>query len=224
MSLDGQGSRLTVRLESDSMKYLLFAALTALAVSACSTVKTTPVSSDMKTVESMREKFPADATSDIAGSAVQDGTDHNLNHVVSDHSSETLLYGAMTKYELMSFVEIISIGGQQAVLEQDKIVTVFAPNNSAFEYAGRSTPDDIIEFLHDHMIAGRFDLQTLKTAISENGGPVTLQTLSGQSMTVYFMDGKIKISGANGVLSTITLSDMTHSNGVMHQISHVIVR
>lgn len=206
------------------MKYLLFAALTALAVSACTTVKNTPVSSDIKTVESMPQKIPTDDTSVTAGGVIQDSTDHNLSHAASDHSSETLLYGAMTKYELMRFVELISTGGQQAALEQDNIVTVFAPNNSAFEYANLSTQTDISGFLRDHMIAGRFDLQALETAVSENGGPVTLQTLSGQSMIVYFMDGKVKLSGADGVLATITQSDMMHSNGVMHQINHVIVR
>ena len=207
-----------------SMKNLIFAALTALAVSACTTVESTPSSADLKADKASPQIHPTDAASVLTENSVKDGKQNDFSYAASDHTDETLLYGAMTKFELMSFVEIINAGDQQAVLEQNEVVTVFAPKNSAFEYAGRPKQADIAGFLRDHMIADRFDLQTLKTAISKNGGPVTLQTLSGQSMTVYFMDGKIKISGANGVLSTVTLSDMTHSNGVMHQISHVIVR
>ena len=198
------------------MKYLFFAALTALAVSGCTTVRNTPDSSDMTTVESMPQKAPA--------GAVQGSTDHNFGHAASDHSGYTLLYGAMTKFEPMSFVEIISAGDQQTVLEQDNMVTVFAPNNSAFKYAGRPDQTNIVRFLSDHMIAGQYDHESLTAAISKNGGPVELQTLSGQTMTVYSMHGKIKLSGSNGVLETITQSDMMHSNGVMHQISDVLGR
>ena len=149
---------------------------------------------------------------------------NDLSNAAPDYSNETLLFGAMTKFELMSFVEIIGAGNQKSVLEQDNIVTVFAPNNSAFEYAGRPEQADTATFLRDHMIAGRFDFETLKTSISENGGPVKMETISGQSMTVYLIDEKIKISGANGVLATITQSDMLHANGVMHQISSVLAR
>ena len=198
------------------MKYLFFAALTALAVSGCTTVKNTLDSSGMTTVESMPQKAPA--------GTVQGGTNHNFGHAASDHSGYTLLYGAMTKFELMSFVEIISAGDQQTVLEQDNMVTVFAPNNSAFEYAGRPDQANIVRFLGDHMIAGQYDHESLKAAISKNGGPVELRTLSGQIVTVYSMDGKIKLSSASGVLATITQSDMMHSNGIMHQISDVLGR
>lgn len=84
------------------MKYLFFAALTALAVIGSTTVKNTPVLSDMKTAEPMLQKDPADVSSIIAAGAV----------------GETFLYIAMTKYEFMNIAEIISTGGQQEVLER----------------------------------------------------------------------------------------------------------
>ena len=206
------------------MKNLIFAALTALSVSACSTVKNPASSSNLKADKVSSDYQLTDVALGMTESSFKDGKQSGFNYATPDQSGEKLLYGAMTKFELMSFVEIISAGNQQAVLEQTDIVTVFAPNNSAFEYAGRPAKTDTTEFLQDHMIAGRFDLQTLKTAIVENSGPLALRTLSGRSMTFYLMDGKVKLSGANGILATITQSDMVHSNGVMHQINHVLLR
>ncbi len=206
------------------MKNLIFAALAALSVSACATVENTPETNETEAEASLAQTIPVKAGSVMAETSGHEDVDHDIRPAAPDHSNETLLYGAMTKYELMSFVEIVSLGGQQAVLEQDDIVTVFAPNNLAFEYAGRPEQDVIAEFLSDHMIAGSFDLQNLKAAISENGGPIELKSMSGKTLNVYHMDGKIKLSGANGVLATIIQSDMMHSNGVMHQVSNVLHR
>ena len=206
------------------MKNLFIAALAALSVSACATVETKPVSSEMKAEGAFPQGIAVEAEPVMVENSGHKDMDHEVSSATPDHNDETLLYGAMTKFELMSFVEIISAGGQQAVLEQDNIVTVFAPNNSAFEYSGRPDPSVIAEFLSGHMVAGRHDLQSLKTAISEKSGPVALTTLSGKTLTAYNMDGQIKVSGANGVLATITQSDMMHSNGVMHHVSDVLVR
>ena len=206
------------------MKNLIFAALAAVSLSACTTVKNTPVSPEMKAETSAPQNVHLEATPVTVEIVATEAVQHDKHPVVSDHSKETLLYGAMTKFELMSFVEIIRSGNQQAILEQDEIVTVFAPNNSAFEYAGRPEQSVITEFLNNHMIAGSFDLQSLKAAISENGGPITLKSVSGKTLKIYHMDGKIKLSGLNGALATITQSDMMHSNGVMHHISDILYR
>lgn len=212
------------------MKNITLAALTALALCGCATVETPQPSADVNSdkaapvnplpnADTMKEESPA-----VTASSETDQTQSDQRYAAPDHSGETLLFGAMTKFELVSFVEIIRAANQEAVLEQPGDFTVFAPNSLAFEYAGRPSPADTASVLRDHMIAGRYDVQTLQSQITENGGPITLQTLSGQSMSVYSLDGKIKVSGKNGVLATITQSDMLHSNGVMHQISAVLAR
>lgn len=203
------------------MKKLSLAVLTALSLCACATVDPTPVSSQ-KVEASIPQNASVEAQAETVQTSDNTNMDQDSGSSAPDYSNETLLYGAMTKYELTSFVELIRGAGQEAALEQDDIRTVFAPNNAAFEYAGR--PSDTAAFLSDHIVAGRFDLQDLKAAISEKGGPIELKTLSGKTLTAYHMDGKIKLSGAGGVLVTITQSDMMHSNGVMHHISDVLGR
>ena len=136
-------------------------------------------------------------------------------------ANETLLYGAQTKYELMTFVEAVNGASLQSALEGERTMTVFAPNNQAFEYAGLSASEDISALLQSHMIEGALDLAALKTRAGETGR-ATLTTAAGTELTLYVRDDVVKVAGPNGVLATVTQGDMIQSNGVMHQISSVL--
>ena len=136
-------------------------------------------------------------------------------------ANETLLYGAQTKYELMTFVEAVNGASLQTALEGERAMTVFAPNNQAFEYAGLSASEDISALLQSHMIEGALDLAALKTRAGETGR-ATLTTAAGTELTLYVRDDVVKVAGPNGVLATVTQGDMIQSNGVMHQISSVL--
>lgn len=142
--------------------------------------------------------------------------------LTSQPATETLLYGAMTKFELMKFVEVVSTANLQSALEGPGPLTVFAPNDQAFEFARLSADADIPAILKGHIVQGAMDAAALKAAVAEKGAPVELMTLSGQKLTVYVMGDAVKIAGPNGTLATVTQADMMQSNGVMHQISGVL--
>ena len=137
-------------------------------------------------------------------------------------ASETLLYGAMTKFELMKFVETVRAANLESALEGPGPLTVFAPNNQAFEFARLGADADIPALLKGHIVKGAMDAAALKAAVAENGAPVTLMSLSGQELTVYVIRDAVKIAGPNGTLATVTQADMMQSNGVMHHISGVL--
>ena len=137
-------------------------------------------------------------------------------------ANETLLYGAMTKFELMKFVEVVSAANLQSALEGPGPLTVFAPNDQAFEFARLDATADIPMILKGHIVKGAMDAAALKAAVAENGAPVKMTSLSGQELTVYVMGDAVKIAGPNGTLATVTQADMMQSNGVMHQISGVL--
>ena len=144
------------------------------------------------------------------------------NMAASQSSTETLLYGAMTKFELMKFVETVRAANLESALEGPGPLTVFAPNDQAFEFARLSADADIPAILKGHIVKGAMDAAALKAAVSENAAPVTLISLSGQELTVYVMNDVVKIAGSDGTLATVTQADMMQSNGVMHQISGVL--
>lgn len=155
--------------------------------------------------------------------AVSDTMTEPANTVAPDtESPETLLYGAMTKYELMRFVEAVNAADLASALEGDTELTVFAPNNTAFEYAENKPTGDLASLLKAHIVPGAMDTAALEAAVAETGGSVTLTSLAGTPIKIYVMDGKLKVSGAGGTLATLTQTDMRQSNGVMHQISGVL--
>lgn len=136
-------------------------------------------------------------------------------------ANETLLYGAQTKWELMSFVEAVRGAGLESALEGTAPVTIFAPNNQAFEFAALGGDTDIAALLSGHIIDGALDMAAL-TARAGEAGSAKLSTKAGTELTLFVRDDVIKIAGPNGVLGRITQGDMIQSNGVMHQISSVL--
>lgn len=136
--------------------------------------------------------------------------------------NETLLYGAMTKYELTHFVDAVITAELQETLEAETSMTVFAPTNQAIELAQFGTESDVAAILKGHIILGSMDLSALTEAVAQSDMPVKFMSTAGTELTVYVMGDKVKISGSNGTLATITQADMMQSNGVMHQINSVI--
>jgi len=98
-------------------------------------------------------------------------------------ATETLLYGAMTKFELMTFVETVRAANLESALEGPGPLTVFAPNGQAFEFARLGADADVPAILKGHIVKGAMDAAALKAAVADNGAPVTMMSLSGQELT-----------------------------------------
>lgn len=141
---------------------------------------------------------------------------------ISQTPTETLLYGARTKYELMTFVEVVQNANLEEILEDSGPLTVFAPNNQAFEFAQLGADADMPAILKGHIVKGAMEASRLKAAVAENGAPVKLTSLTGTELTVYVIGDNVKVSGPSGILATVTQSDMIQFNGVMHHISGVL--
>ena len=138
-------------------------------------------------------------------------------------ANETLLYGAMTKWELRSFVDAISGAGLQSALEGETPLTVFAPNDQAFEFAALGGEADIAALLAGHSVKGAMDMAALKALAAQSGGTrAELTSQAGTPLTLYVQGDVVKIAGPNGVLARVTQGDMVQSNGVMHQINSVL--
>lgn len=190
----------------------------ALALSACATTNTVSSTVDaMPTATSKASVTPVPMMDKTGDGDVMTSEVSRVSEPTAQE--ETLLYGAMTKFELMKFVEAVTNADLSAALETDTPVTVFAPNNDALE----RTPEGLdASLLKGHIIAGAMDAATLMEAVQQNGGPVTYTSLAGTKLTVHIMDDKVKISGPSNMLATVSQADMVQSNGVMHQINGVI--
>ena len=214
------------RPESSLIMSIYFRAATAAAalfvLGACTTTAISPVSPETVSKTAAAVDTATQSADIIAASPAADTIEvADTSAASTPAANETLLYGAQTKYELMTFVEAVNGASLQSALEGERAMTVFAPNNQAFEYAGLSASEDISALLQSHMIEGALDLAALKTRAGETGR-ATLTTAAGTELTLYVRDDVVKVAGPNGVLATVTQGDMIQSNGVMHQISSVL--
>ncbi len=200
------------------------AASAALVLSACASVKTTETAlSEASKAETSMSETSMSETSVTETIPSPEAIMTDTGNDPMPAAAETLLYGAMTKWELQTFIEVVQSADFSAVLEADGPVTVFAPNNDAFGYAKIGAGADVPFILNGHIVPGALDAKALMAAVAENGAPITLTSLSGADLTVYVMDGKVKVAGPGGTLATVTQADMLQSNGVMHQISSVLL-
>lgn len=108
-------------------------------------------------------------------------------------------------------------------------ITVFAPTNAAFSALPAGTvesllrpenKDQLTKILSYHVVAGEYRLADVLRAT--RSGPVTLTTLSGQSITIYRQGNNVMIETPNGT-SRVTRPNVRASNGVIHIINAVLL-
>ena len=74
------------------------------------------------------------------------------------------------------------------------------------------------------MVAGKWDVNSLKKRIKENKGKATITTLAGGKLWASLDDkGGVWIWDENGGKAMVIISNVNQSNGVIHVIDHVLL-
>jgi uncharacterized surface protein with fasciclin (FAS1) repeats len=93
-------------------------------------------------------------------------------------------------------------------------VTVFAPNNAAFEAIGSALPnlttEDLTSILEYHVVQGTVGYSTTL-------GNVSLQTVQGTNLTITVIDDEVFVNSAR-----VVVADVLVANGVVHVIDNVL--
>lgn len=111
-------------------------------------------------------------------------------------------------------------GDLVSVLSGDGPFTVFAPLNSAFTeieaVTATLTADQLAKVLTYHVVSGNVVAGDLT-----NGMSVT--TVNGENFTVNISGSTVTLTDANGGVSTVVLTDVQGTNGVIHVLNKVII-
>ncbi len=114
----------------------------------------------------------------------------------------TSLVGAVTRADLVEAVDTTPD------------VTIFAPNNEAFQSIGSAlgniTDETLTSVLTYHVVAGTVGYSSML----EN---MTLTTLNGADVTISVIDGEVFVNSAK-----VVTPDVLVSNGVVHVIDNVL--
>ena len=117
-------------------------------------------------------------------------------------------------------------------LNIDGPFTVFAPVNTAFDKLPEGTVSTLLKpenkaqltsILTYHVVKGEFKAADVLAAIKKNKGSFTIPTIQGSQLVASLVDGKVMLKDENGGMSTVVLTDVDASNGIIHAIDTVVM-
>lgn len=117
-------------------------------------------------------------------------------------------------------------------LSGDGPFTVFAPVNTAFDKLPDGTVADLLKpenketltaILTYHVVAGKFMAADVVKAIKDNNGKFSIPTVQGGILIASLSGGNVVLTDVKGHTSTIIITDVKASNGVIHAIDTVVM-
>lgn len=151
---------------------------------------------------------------------------------VNAQSSKTIVENAAGNKNFSTLVKAVKTAELAEVLSSEGPFTVFAPLNSAFEKLPEGTVSKLLEpankeklqsILTYHVIKGNLMAKDVITALKENGGKMSVTTVSGKKLSVVSKDGGVLLMDNNGNYSKVIKTDLECSNGVIHIIDTVVL-
>lgn len=151
---------------------------------------------------------------------------------VTVNKDATIVGVAASNQNFSTLVAAVKAADLVGTLNSEGPFTVFAPTNEAFAKLPAGTVESLLKsenkaalssILTYHVVAGKFMAADVVKAIQANDGKFVITTVNGEKLTAHIMDGKVMLQDSKGGSSTIILTDVTASNGVIHAIDSVVM-
>ena len=152
--------------------------------------------------------------------------------VTENDSKSTIVGVAASNDNFSTLVAAVKAADLVETLNSEGPFTVFAPTNDAFGKLPAGTVETLLKaenkgtltsILTYHVVAGKFEASDVLDAIKKNNGSFTVRTVNGEKLTASVKDGKVMLKDAKGNYSTVILTDVGASNGVIHAIDTVVM-
>ena len=152
---------------------------------------------------------------------------------VSENDSKSTIVGVAASNEnFTTLVAAVKAADLVSTLNSEGPFTVFAPTNDAFAKLPDGTVETLLKaenkgtltsILTYHVVAGKFMAADVLEAIKKNNGEFVIPTVNGEKLTASLKDGKVMLKDSKGNYSTVILTDVNASNGVIHAIDTVVM-
>ena len=139
--------------------------------------------------------------------------------------SRNIIQNAVNSKDHTTLVAAVKAAGLVGTLEGKGPFTVFAPTNTAFGKLPAGTVDSLVKpenkatltkILTYHVVVGKLEASDLTEGKK-------LKTVEGEELTVKRSGDKVMIVDAKGGSSTVTISNVNQSNGVIHVVDTVLM-
>ena len=148
------------------------------------------------------------------------------------YPTKNIVENAANSKDHTTLVAAVKAAGLVDTLSGPGPFTVFAPTNKAFDKLPAGTvatlvkpenKDTLTKILTYHVISGAMTSKDIAAAIKAGGGKATLTTVQGETLTAAMHGGKLMLTDAKGGMSTVTIANVTQSNGVIHVVDTVLM-
>lgn len=145
---------------------------------------------------------------------------------------ETIAEIAMGNEDFSTLVTAVKAAGLAETLNSEGPFTVFAPTNEAFDKLPEGTVSTLVEpankeklagILKYHVVSGEYMAADVVKAINDNDGSFTIPTVQGGELTATLEGENVILTDAAGNKSTVIMTDVDASNGVIHAIDAVVM-
>ena len=146
--------------------------------------------------------------------------------------SKDIIDNAVNSADHTTLVAAVKAAGLVDTLKSPGPFTVFAPTNEAFAKLPAGTVDSLLKpenkemltkVLTYHVVAGKLSVSDIQKMIKAGNGKAELKTVSGGTLTAMEHGGKIVLHDEKGDMSTITISNVFQSNGVIQVVDTVLL-
>ena len=155
-----------------------------------------------------------------------------VTEVVAEEKGKTIVDIAVSNENFSTLVAAVKAADLVGTLNSEGPFTVFAPTNDAFAKLPEGTIPTLLKpenkstltaVLTYHVVAGEFKAADVIKAINDNNGSFTVKTVQGNNLTAMLKDGNVVLKDAKGNTSTVIMTDVDASNGVIHAIDSVVM-
>jgi uncharacterized surface protein with fasciclin (FAS1) repeats len=144
----------------------------------------------------------------------------------------TIVGVAGSNKDFSTLVAAVTAADLVATLNSEGPFTVFAPTNEAFSNLTAGTLDSLLKsenketlqaILTYHVVAGKFKASDVLKAIQENNGKFEITTVQGGKLIASLNGSNVILTDEKGNISTIVITDVEASNGIIHAIDTVLL-
>jgi len=148
------------------------------------------------------------------------------------YANNDIIDNAVNSKDHTTLVAAVKAAGLVETLKGPGPFTVFAPTNAAFAALPAGTVDTLLKpenkgmlttILTYHVVSGRLDAAELMKRVKAGGGKAMLKTVAGGMLTVTTGGDHVMVTDEKGGVATVTIADVTQSNGVIHVVDKVLL-
>ena len=148
------------------------------------------------------------------------------------YANKNIIENAVNSKDHTTLVAAVKAAGLVDTLSGKGPFMVFAPTNAAFAKLPKGTVESLMKpenkakltkILTSHVVGKAVMSDAITKMVADDKGAHPVKTLSGAMLIAKTKNGKLTLTDENGGTATVTIADVTQSNGVIHVIDNVLL-